>query len=352
MNQTENNILIRSFGFSSSLLNHTQKLRGMFIIILLLINAFLDVFSIASILPLVALLLNPELIQSNKLLKLFYDMTGFNNSTDFFILITSTVIVLFIIKNIISYFIYHYQSKYAFSVSAELSRIMLDHFYTLPYLSVTHTDTSIYLNRIVNIPASFVTNILLSLLTIFSEGLIVILISSGLLIFNFNIFILLLLVLGPGAFIYYLIRKKKLSSLNYSLKSKLPVVLKLATEAIKSFVESTLFQKQKHFANKFDNINKSLTQDYTKLTTAQGTSIKFVEIIIMIGIGILFVYSLLFIEDKNEVVLILSLFAAASYKIVPSINKIFVSFLNLKTHQYTLDELSEIKSYKISRLNY
>jgi ABC-type multidrug transport system fused ATPase/permease subunit len=159
------------------------------------------------------------------------------------------------------------------------------------------------------------------------------------------------LVLGPGAFIYYLIRKKKLSSLNYSLKSKLPVALKFATEAIKSFVESTLFQKQKHFANKFDNINKSLIQDYTKLTTAQGTSIKFVEIIIMIGIGILFVYSLLFIENKNEVVLILSLFAAASYKIVPSINKIFVSFLNLKTHQYTLDELSEIKSYKISRLN-
>jgi ABC-type bacteriocin/lantibiotic exporter with double-glycine peptidase domain len=71
----------------------------------------------------------------------------------------------------------------------------------------------------------------------------------------------------------------------------------------------------------------------------------------MMGIGILFVYSLLFIENKNEVVLILSLFAAASYKIVPSINKIFVSFLNLKTHQYTLDELSEIKSYKISRSN-
>jgi ABC-type multidrug transport system fused ATPase/permease subunit len=163
---------------------------------------------------------------------------------------------------------------------------------------------------------------------------------------------LLLLVLGPGAFIYYLIRKKKLSSLNYSLKSKLPIVLKFATEAIKSFVESTLFQKQKHFANKFDNINQSLTRDYTKLTTAQGTSIKFVEIIIMIGIGILFVYSLLFIENKNEVVLILSLFAAASYKIVPSINKIFVSFLNLKTHQYTLDELSDIKSYKISRSNY
>jgi len=351
MNQTENNILIRSFGFSSSLLNHTQKLRGMFIIVLLLINAFLDVFSIASILPLVALLLNPELIQSNKLLKSFYDIIGFNNSTDFFILITSIVIVLFIIKNIISYSIYHYQSKYAFGVSADLSRNMLDHFYTLPYLTITHTDTSIYLNRIVNIPASFVTNILLSLLTIFSEGLIVILISSGLLIYNFNIFILLLLVLGPGAFIYYLIRKKKLSSLNYSLKSKLPIVLKFATEAIKSFVESTLFQKKKHFANKFDNINKSLTQDYTKLTTAQGTSIKFVEIIIMIGIGILFVYSLLFIENKNEVVLILSLFAAASYKIVPSINKIFVSFLNLKTHQYTLDELSEIKSYKISRLN-
>jgi len=352
MSQTENNILIRSFRFSSALLNKAQKLHGMFVIILLLINALLDVFSIASVLPLVALLLNPKLIQSNKLLKSFYDITGFSNSTDFFILITCTVIVLFIIKNIISYLIYHYQSKYAFGISADLSRTMLDHFYTLPYLSVTKEDSSIYLNRIVNIPASFVTNILLSLLTIFSEGLIVILISAGLLIYNFNIFILLILGLSPGAFVYYLIRKKKLSDLNYSLKSKLPMVLKFATEAIKGFVESTLLQKQNHFANKFDQINKGLNQNYTKLTTAQGTSIKFVEIIIMMGIGILFVYSVLFIEDNNKVVLILSLFAAASYKIVPSINKIFVSFLNLKTHQYTLAELNDIKSYNTSRLNY
>jgi|WetSurMetagenome_2_1015567.scaffolds.fasta_scaffold15471_2 ATP-binding cassette, subfamily B, bacterial PglK len=352
MSQTENNILIKSFRFSSTVLNKAQKLCGMLVLIFLLINAFLDVFSIASVIPLVALLLKPELIQSNKLLKSFYDITGLSNSTDFFILITCVVIVLFIVKNIVSYLIYRYQSKYAFGVSAGLSRNMLDHFYTLPFLSITNADTSIYLNRIVNVPASFVTNILLSLLTIFSEGLIVILISAGLLIYNFNIFILLLVVLGPGAFIYYLIRKKKLSALNYSLKSKLPKVLKLATEAIKGFVESTLFQKQKHFSNKFDQINKDLNYDYSKLTTAQGTSIKFVEIIIMIGIGILFVYSILFIEDKNEVVLILSLFAAASYKIVPSINKIFVSFLNIKTHQYTLDELNDIKNYNAARLNY
>lgn len=345
MSQNENNIVIRSFRFSSALLNKAQQFRGMIVIILLLINALLDVFSIASVLPLVALLLNPELIQSNKLIKSFYEITGLNSSTDFFILITCTVIVLFIIKNIISYSIYHYQSKYAFSVSAELSRKMLNHFYSLPFLRITNTDTSIYLNRIVNVPASFVTNILLSLLTIFSEGLIVILISTGLLIYNFNIFILLLLVLGPEAFIYYLIRKSKLSVLNYSLKSKLPKVLKLATEAIKGFIESTLFQKQTHFADKFDQINKKLNHDYSKLTTAQVTSIKFVEIIIMVGIGILFIYSILFIENKNEVVLILSLFAAASYKIVPSINKIFVSFLNLKTHQYTLDELNDITSY-------
>ncbi len=128
-------------------------------------------------------------------------------------------------------------------------------------------------------------------------------------------------------------------------------MLRLATEAIKGFVESTIFQKQKHFTNKFDQINKGLNNDYSKLTTAQGTSIKFVEIIIMMGIGILFIYSNLFIDNKNEVVLILSLFAAASYKIVPSINRIFVSFLNIKTHQFTLDELNDIENFKTALSN-
>jgi len=350
--RTEKNILKRSFRFSVSLLNRSQKWGGIIIVILLLINSFLDVFTIASVLPLVVLLLSPQFILSNKFLKSIYDIIGFNSSTDFFIAATCIVILLFIIKNIVSYFIFHYQSKYAFSVSARLSKNMIDHFYTLPYLTITNSDTSIYLNRIVNIPASFVSNILLSLFTIFSEGLIFILISTGLLIYNFNIFILLLLVLTPGTFLYYSVRKKKLSSLNNSLKSKLPEVLKLATEAIKGFVESTLFQKQGYFANKFDKINKGLNRDYTKLSTAQGTSIKFLEIIVMVGIGILFIYSILFITDKRETVLLLSLFVAASYKIVPSVNKIFIAFLNAKTHQYTLDELSEITNYNPSRINY
>jgi len=352
ISRTEKNILKRSFRFSVSLLNRNQKWHGIIIVILLLINSFLDVFTIASVLPLVVLLLNPQFILSNKFLKSIYDIIGFNSSTDFFIAATCIVIVLFIIKNIVSYLIFHYQSKYAFSVSARLSKNMMDHFYTLPYLTITNSDTSIYLNRIVNIPAAFVSNILLSLFTIFSEGLIFILISTGLLIYNFNIFILLLLVLSPGTFLYYSFRKKKLSSLNNSLKSKFPEVLKLATEAIKGFIESTLLQKQGYFANKFDKINKGLNRDYTKLNTAQGTSIKFIEIIVMIGIGILFIYSILFITDKRETVLILSLFVAASYKIVPSVNKIFIAFLNAKTHQYTLDELSEIANYNPSRINY
>ncbi|MCZ6702852.1 MAG: ABC transporter ATP-binding protein [Ignavibacteria bacterium] len=350
--RTEKNILKRSFRFSVSLLNRSQKWGGIIIVILLLINSFLDVFTIASVLPLVVLLLSPQFILSNKFLKSIYDIIGFNSSTDFFIAATCIVILLFIIKNIVSYFIFHYQSKYAFSVSARLSKNMIDHFYTLPYLTITNSDTSIYLNRIVNTPASYVSNILLSLFTIFSEGLIFILISTGLLIYNYNIFLLLLLVLTPGTFLYFSVRKKKLSSLNNSLKSKLPEVLKLATEAIKGFVESTLFQKQEYFANKFDKINKGLNHDYTKLNTAQGTSIKFIEIIVMVGIGILFIYSILFITDKRETVLLLSLFVAASYKIVPSVNKIFIAFLNAKTHQYTLDELSEITNYNPSRINY
>lgn len=351
MNKTEKSVLIRSYRFASALLNKSQKSHGMFVIMLTLANAVLDVFSIASVLPLIALLLNPELIHSNNLLKSIYDFTGISNSTDFFILVTASVIFLFIIKNIISYLIFRYQSKYAFGVSSVLAKKMLDHFYSLSYLDIKYADTSTYLNRIVNIPPSFVTNILLSLLTIFSEGLIVVLISAGLLIYNFKIFLLLLLILGPGAFVYYLIRKKKLSVLNYSLKIKLPNVLKLATEAIKGFVESVIFQKQNHFIRKFDQINKGLNYDYSKLTTAQGTSIKFVEIIIMLGIGILFIYSIMFIENKNEVVLILSMFAAASYKIVPSINRIFICYLNIKTHQYTLDELRDIKNFKTAVSN-
>ncbi len=40
--------------------------------------------------------------------------------------------------------------------------------------------------------------------------------------------------------------------------------------------------------------------------------------------------------------MLISVFAAAAYRIIPSVNRLFQSYMQIKTHQYTLDELQDL----------
>ena len=68
------------------ILSKEERKRGAFLFILILIMAFIDMLGIASIMPFIALLTNPEIINTNEILNFAYkkgSAFGINNEQDF-----------------------------------------------------------------------------------------------------------------------------------------------------------------------------------------------------------------------------------------------------------------------------
>ena len=59
-----------------NLLSAQEKKRAVLLLILILLTAFIDVLGVASILPFIGLLTNPELIETNKYLSYLYNKSN------------------------------------------------------------------------------------------------------------------------------------------------------------------------------------------------------------------------------------------------------------------------------------
>ena len=79
-------------------LNFKQKKNFLNLQILILFNAFLELFSLSLIIPFIGLISNLDNFLKNDLVKFFYSFFGFTNNIDF-ILFVGVIIIIFLILN-------------------------------------------------------------------------------------------------------------------------------------------------------------------------------------------------------------------------------------------------------------
>lgn len=99
-------------------INQRKQLIGM--IGILLLEALLELTGIVSIYPFISVMLNPEMIQSNKILHFFYDFFHVKNNVDFFMIIAAALIIIYIVKNLFNAYAYYARNKFIFDNQREI----------------------------------------------------------------------------------------------------------------------------------------------------------------------------------------------------------------------------------------
>ncbi|HLZ17480.1 MAG TPA: hypothetical protein VKQ08_10590, partial [Cyclobacteriaceae bacterium] len=154
------------------LLTSRDRRGGARIIALMVVNALLDFFSLASFLPIIFFLVDPGFISSNKYAAAFYNTLKIASPSVFVIAFTAGVLVFIILKNIVSHWITRSKANYCFFLGSDLSSRMLSQYLQINYLRFAQVDFSKELNRIANLPIAFANNIIMPMANLLSEGLV------------------------------------------------------------------------------------------------------------------------------------------------------------------------------------
>ena len=318
-----------------------QRKKGLGITFLLFVNSVMDFFSLASFLPLILLIVNPALLQTNHYLSHAIAFLGLTGTANVAVALTLIVLLFIILKTRINLWITHRKATYAFGVGSEMASLAITRYLKLSYTGFTHVDFSKELNRISNLPLNFANNILIPAGTLLSETLVFSMLFLAIAVYKFNAFLLLLLILIPTFFVYRN-KRKTVSTISTKIGITYPLLIKYTLQMVEGLIDIRSFQKESFFKKRFTNVSNELSEIFSVDHTTNSGTARTTELVAAVCICALLLYSLVSHQNQQDTLILLTVYAGASFRIIPSVNRIFGALHQIKSNEHVVNDLSHI----------
>ena len=322
------------------LLNPSEKKKIILLLILIFCMAFIDMIGVASILPFIAVVANPQLIETNTILKYLYQLSsilGVSNGKQFMFVLGVLVFLFLIISLIVRALTHYAQIRFAlmreYTIGARLIEFYLHQPYTW-FLNRNSADLSKVILSGVN---EIVYETILPSLNLIAQGLVTISILTILIIIDFKLAIIVgsVLITTYGTIFYFMknILSQRGSDRLQANKDRFVSV----SEAFGAIKEIKVGRLEKVYVNRF-SLPAQLYASHQSVSTAISHLPRyFIEGIAFGGMVLLV---LILMKDGDlfaNIVPVIALYAFAGYRIMPAIQQIYVAFTQLRVSRAALD---------------
>lgn len=322
------------------LLNPSEKKKIILLLILIFCMAFIDMIGVASILPFIAVVANPQLIETNTILKYLYQLSsilGVSSSKQFMFVLGILVFLFLIISLIVRALTHYAQIRFAlmreYTIGARLIEFYLHQPYTW-FLNRNSADLSKVILSGVN---EIVYETILPSLNLIAQGLVTISILTILIIIDFKLAIIVgsVLITTYGTIFYFMknILSQRGSDRLQANKDRFVSV----SEAFGAIKEIKVGRLEKVYVNRFSLPAQLYASHQSASTAISHLPRYFIEGIAFGGMVLLV---LILMKDGDlfaNIVPVIALYAFAGYRIMPAIQQIYVAFTQLRVSRAALD---------------
>ena len=323
-----------------SILNHKEKVKfGLNIIFDLLIGVLDIVF-----LGLLLIVIN--FYSTNQFpVTPFLQQSLFNKNS---LLLISLFLGLYGLKNWLGYRITQSQNSFFYDVASRLSRQNMLDYLKDDYFKFVNIDSSVYTRKISQQPIEFSNYILTNIQQIISQSILIFFTIVGILFYHPSLFISLFVLLMPPVILsgYYI--KRRLTDVRTNSKLTSQLTLQYLKESLSGYIESNVYDKNIFFTDRYYRYQKQLNGYIATQQTLQGLPSRLIEIFAVLGFLILIAINKYFSGNHGVGLLDIGVFMAASYKIIPGVVKILNSTGQIKTYEFTLNDLQRDKKSTVN----
>ena len=316
-----------------TLLNRQEKRQlGKLILLDLLISA-LDIAFLGILLLVIGIYTSTKTINTSFA---FLPASWFNKNS---IQLISIFLVLFCFKNWFGYLIMRFQHHFFYGVASRLSKKNIIHYLKADYLNFVNVDSSIHIRQISQQPIEFSHYILTNVQQVISQGILILFTVCAILVYQPVLFLLLLLLLLPPVILLAWFIRKRSKQIRVNTKQASEKTIQHLQESLAGFVESNIYDKTDFFTNRYHSYQQQLNDNLAGQQTLQALPSRLVEIFAVLGFFILVLINKYWTNQPVIDLLTIGVFMAAAYKIIPGIIKILNSTGQIKTYEFTLNDL-------------
>ncbi|KAA5548330.1 ABC transporter ATP-binding protein [Adhaeribacter rhizoryzae] len=323
-----------------------EKRYAIFLFVLLIFSSILDVFGLASLVPLIMAASTPELITKNRYLAPVYHFFNFPNEKIFLLALIICVFLFFLFKNLFTTWINYKQVRFTAGVALIIIQRQFNKYLNLPFWDFNNIGSAKLINNVLNLPQGYVSGIIRPIFNFFAEVAIIIVIILGILIYEPLLFIILLLVLAPSAIGTYQMLKNRSEIIGRNINQLRPPSLRIISNTFNGFVELKLADKIFEFRNRFFQNQKKVQSLEAKSYLFSQIPLKIIEMVAILGVLTIFLYTIFISNSPERLITIVGLFAAAAYRLMPSVNRLLTALVLLKQNSYIINELQLFKEHE------
>ncbi len=328
---------------------HERKHVGL-LLIMIIIMAFLDMIGVASILPFMAVLANPTLIETNSILNTMFQVSnifGVESNKQFLFALGVLVFVLLITSLAFKALTTYVQVRFVQMREYSIGKRLVEGYLHQPYSWFLSRNSAELGKDILSEVQQLISTGISPSLELIAKGAVTITIIILLIIADPKLTLIVGLSLGGSyGMIFYILRKY----LNQIGKKRLinnQLRFKSVTEAFGAAREIKVGGLEQIFVNLFSNAAQNYAQTQASVKVVAQLPRFILEAIAFGGILLIILYSMNNLGSFNNALPIISLYIFAGYRLLPALQSIYSCLIQITYIGPSIDKIyNDIKNNK------
>ena len=322
----------------NTLLNNSQKRDLFFIVVLLLVGVFFEILSLGFIFPFLNFILNPSLVPENFLTRILKSYINFSNVESVIQYGLIFLVFIFLIKSLVLIWINYNQNKFVSFFVSKISNKLYGVYMNLPYKYHLNNNSTSLTNNI-QVEVKLFKSYCMSIITITVESALLVSILFTVIYFEPINGLLSVAVLSFFAILFFNSIKRKIKIWGNQRQKLDNSLSKNVIEGLAGIKEILVFNKSSFFTVLNKSLNNSKAAIETKNQTLANIPRYFLEFISVLGLSF-FIFAMVNSGIAiQSIISTLGLFVAATFRSIPSINRVVSSLQSMKYYSSSIDLL-------------
>jgi len=306
--------------------------------VLLLIGMFFEILGLGILVPVISLILDPDFIQKYPEAERVMAFLGGISQREFTFLFMALVVLIYIVKTTFLVTLTHRQNRFLANLSAYFSKSLFQKYMSQPYgYYIKRNNASLLKN--LQVEVNYVNAFCTGLIHFFVEVSLLFAVAITIIFVEPVGALSMGLFLGILSFVFFQFTKNKLQQWGDNRQQLDKAISKLSLEGLSGIKDLKVLGRASYFLKSFNQKNDIRARIISNRLTLSQLPRFYLEFVMVLGLVAFILLMILMQKDTSEIITILGVFVAATFRMIPSINKIIAALQNLKFFNASLDVL-------------
>ena len=332
------------------LLTPSERLQTYLLLFMILIMALLDTIGVASILPFIAILTNPNLIETNLILNSVFEASkifGVENNQQFLFILGIFVFILLVVSQVFKVITTYFQVRFIQMHEYSIGKRLIEGYLHQPYSWFLNRHSAELGKSILSEVATVIGGCIYPVMELISKGMVTIALIVLLVLVDPKIALIVGLSLSCAYGLIFFCLRSFLKRIGKERLKKNQLRFMLVSEAFGAVKEIKVGGLEQIYIRRFSDAAKNFAEYRASSQTISQLPRFILEAIAFGGVMLMILYMMRQTGGFINSLPIISLYIFAGYRLMPAVQQIYTAFTQISFNSPSIDLLNkDIKNLK------